>query len=88
MMLHCRADAVTHLAVYVIGSSVFGFDVRHHRTSQWCKQALRVIMLPVHMCICRYFGHHGALAKQIDGKFGRSDEVAPQRKGENVVDST
>jgi len=44
-------------------------------------------MLPMHMCICRYFGHHVALAKQIDGKFGGSDKVTPQRKGESVVDS-
>ena len=87
MMFHRGADAVPNLAVYIPGSSVFLFDVCHHRTSQWCEWALHVVMLPVHMCICRYFGHHVALAKQIDGKFGGLDEVSPQRKGESVVDS-
>ena len=45
-------------------------------------------MLPMHMCICQYFGHHVALAKQIDGKFGRSDKVTPHRKGESVINFT
>jgi len=39
------------------------------------------------MCICQYFEHHIALVKQIDGKFGGSDKVATQRKGEPVIDS-
>ena len=39
----------------------------------------------MHVCVCLYFGCHIALAKQIDGKFGGSDKVAPQREGEPVV---
>jgi hypothetical protein len=73
--------------VDIPGMSVLWFDVRHHRASQWCERALHVIMLPMHMCVCRYFGYHVALTKQIDGKFGGSNEVTPQRKEESVVDS-
>ncbi len=87
MVLHRSSDAEANLAVYVPGLSVFGFDVYHHQASQWCERVLHVVMLPVHMCISRYFGHYVALAKQIDGKFGGSDEVAPQGQGKPVVDS-
>ena len=87
MMLHRRANAVSNLSVDIPGMSVLWFDVRHHRASQWCERALHVIMLPMHMCVCRYFGYHVALTKQIDGKFGGSNEVTPQRKEESVIDS-
>jgi hypothetical protein len=87
MVLHRSANVETDLAVYIPCTSVFGFDVCHHRTSQWCKWALHVIMLPMHMCIYQYFGHPIALVKQIGDRFGGLDKVAPQRKGKLAVNS-
>ncbi len=89
MVLHRNANAEADFAVHVPGRSVFGFDVCvcHYQAPQGWERALHVIVLLVHVCMCRYFGHHVALATQVDGKFGGLDEVAPQRKGEPVVDS-
>jgi hypothetical protein len=87
MMLHRSADAVPNLTVDIPGASVLWVDVCHHQASKRCERAFHVIMLPVHMCICRYFGYHVALTKQIDGEFGGSNEVTPQRKWESVVDT-
>ena len=70
-------DVEAHVAMCVLRSPVFGFDVRHHRTTQWCERAAHVVMLPVHMCVSRDFRRNIALPKQIDGEFGWSDEVAP-----------
>ena len=67
VVLHGSAYVVPNLAVDIPGTSVFWFDVCHHRASQWCERAFHVIMLPVHMRISRYFWHHVALAQQIDG---------------------
>jgi hypothetical protein len=61
MVLHCRADAESYVAVNVPRLTIFGFDVSHNRTSQRCERALRVVVLPVHVRICRYFWHHVAL---------------------------
>ncbi len=63
MVLHRRADVESYIAVYVPRSTIFGFDVSHNRTSQWCKRVLHVVVLPMHVHICRYFWNHVALSE-------------------------
>jgi hypothetical protein len=63
MVLHCRADVESYVAVYVPRLTIFGFDMSHNRTFQQCKRALHVVMLPVHVRICQYFWHHIALSE-------------------------
>ncbi len=61
MVLHCCANVESYVAVYVPRLTIFGFEVSHNHTSQWCERALHVVVLPMHVHICQYFWHHVAL---------------------------
>ncbi len=52
MVLHRRANVESYIAVYVPRLTIFGFDVRHNHTFQWCKRALHVVVLPMHVRMC------------------------------------
>jgi hypothetical protein len=87
MVLHHHANVESYVAMYVPRLTFFGFDASHNHTSQWCKWALYVVVLPMHVRICQYFWHHVALLEQINGEFCWSNKVAPQREWKPVVNS-
>jgi hypothetical protein len=55
VMLHCCSNVETGVCVNVPGLSVLGFDVGHYRSSQGCKWAFHVVVLPVDMGIHGHF---------------------------------
>jgi hypothetical protein len=62
VMLHCRPDVEAGVRVDVPGSLVLGFDVGHHCSSQRCKPAFHVVVLPMDMGIRRHIWCNVALS--------------------------